>query len=51
LQTVDEKIRAEERRKQALEALFKSLLHNLMTARRRLPGEFIARFEEVFGHE
>jgi type I restriction enzyme S subunit len=41
LQAVDEKIRAEEARRQALEALFKTLLHDLMTARRRLPGEFV----------
>lgn len=44
LQTVDEKIRAEEGRKEALEALFKTLLHDLMTAKRRLPGEFVAQF-------
>ena len=44
LQTVDEKIRAEEGRKEALEALFKTLLHDLMTAKRRLPGEFAAQF-------
>ena len=47
LQAVDEKIRAEEGRKAALEALFKTLLHDLMTARRRLPAEFIARFAEA----
>jgi len=46
LQAVDEKIRAEEGRKQALEALFKTLLHDLMTARRRLPADFVARFAE-----
>ncbi|MGC8904488.1 restriction endonuclease subunit S [Thermus sp.] len=51
LQAVDRKIEAEERRKQALEALFKTLLHDLMTARRRLPGEFIARFAEETCHE
>ncbi|RMD61545.1 restriction endonuclease subunit S, partial [Candidatus Parcubacteria bacterium] len=44
LQAVDEKIRAEEGRKAALEALFQTLLHDLMTARRRLPPEFVARF-------
>jgi type I restriction enzyme S subunit len=44
LQTVDHKLEAEEARKQALEALFKTLLHDLMTARRRLPREFVARF-------
>lgn len=47
LRAVDEKIRAEERRKQALEALFKALLHDLMTARRRLPAEVIAQFAET----
>lgn len=46
LQAVDEKIRAEEQRKQALEALSKTLLHDLMTARRQLPAGFIARFME-----
>ena len=51
LQAVDEKIRAEEGRKQALEALFKTLLHDLMTAKRRLPKEFIAQFNEGDGHE
>jgi len=45
LQTVDRKLEAEEARKQALGALFKTLLHELMTARRRLPREFVARFE------
>ncbi|MGC8875532.1 restriction endonuclease subunit S [Thermus sp.] len=51
LKAVDRKIEAEERRKQALEVLFKTLLHDLMTARRRLPGEFIARFAEETCHE
>lgn len=37
LQAVDEKIRAEEGRKAALEALFKALLHHRMTAQQRLP--------------
>ncbi len=45
LQAVDRKIEAEERREAALEAVFKALLHDLMTARRRLPAEFIQRFE------
>jgi type I restriction enzyme S subunit len=45
LQTVDRKLEAEEARKQALEALFKRLLHDLMTAWRGLPREFVARFE------
>jgi len=46
LQTVDRKIQAEEACKQALEGLFKTLLHNLMTARLRLPQEFVAQFSE-----
>ncbi len=46
LQAVDRKIEAEEARKQALDELFRSLLHHLMTAKIRLPREFIARFEE-----
>jgi type I restriction enzyme S subunit len=46
LQTVDRKIEAEEARRQALETLFKSLLHHLMTAKIRLPADFVARFEE-----
>jgi hypothetical protein len=33
---VDEKIDIEERRKRALETLFKSLLHNLMTGKLRV---------------
>jgi type I restriction enzyme S subunit len=44
LQAVDRKIAAEEARKQALDALFKTLLHELMTARRRLPADFVAHF-------
>ncbi len=44
LQTVDRKIKAEEARKEGLIDLFKSLLHDLMTARRRLPRDFIAKF-------
>lgn len=44
LQAVDRRIQAEEQHKQALETLFKTLLHDLMTAKRRLPGEFVAQF-------
>ena len=44
LRAVDRKIEAEQARRQALEALFRALLHDLMTARRRLPPEFVARF-------
>jgi len=47
LQAVDEKIQAEEKRKEALEALFKALLHYLMTAKIRLPKEFVTQFEGV----
>jgi len=46
LQTVDRKIEAEEARKEALDALFRSLLHHLMTAKIRLPREFVERFVE-----
>ncbi len=41
LDAVDEKIRAEEARREALEALFKTLLHHLMTARVRVPVGFV----------
>jgi type I restriction enzyme S subunit len=41
LQAVDRRIEAEEAYVRALETLFKSLLHELMTARRRLPKEFV----------
>ncbi len=46
LQAVDRRIEVEENRKQALEDLFRSLLHNLMTAKIRLPKEFINRFAQ-----
>jgi len=46
LQTVDRKIEVEEDRKQALEVLFKTLLHHLMTAKTRLPREFVVQFEK-----
>ena len=36
LSTVDNKIEAEENRKKALDELFKSLLHNLMTGKVRV---------------
>ena len=51
LQAVDRKIEAEENRKVALEALFKSLLHNLMTAKRRLPEPFVAQFAQGSSEE
>ena len=45
LQTIDRKIEAEENRKRALEGLFKSLLHHLMTAKVRMPKEVVEQFE------
>ena len=45
LQTVDRKIEAEEARKEALEVLFKTLLHHLMTAKIRLPKDYIEQFK------
>jgi type I restriction enzyme S subunit len=44
LQAVDRKLEAEEARREALEALFKTLLRDLMTARRRLPADYVAQF-------
>lgn len=46
LQAVDAKIAAEEKRKEALRALFKTSLAHLMTARVRLPSAFVASFQE-----
>ncbi|MEJ5251083.1 MAG: restriction endonuclease subunit S [Armatimonadota bacterium] len=46
LRSVDEKIRAEEAYRDALDGLFKTLLHQLMSAQIRLPKAFIAQFEE-----
>ncbi len=45
LQAVDRRIQAEEAYARALGDLFKTLLHELMTARRRLPPAFVAGFE------
>ena len=45
LQAVNRKIEAEENRKRALEGLFKSLLHHLMTAKVRMPKEVVEQFE------
>ena len=44
LQTVNHKIEAEENRKQALDDLFKTLLHHLMTAKIRVPRTMVERF-------
>jgi len=46
LQTVDRKIEAEKNRKQALDDLFKTLLHNLMTAKIRVPRTMVERFAD-----
>lgn len=46
LSKVDQKIEAEENKKQALEQLFKTLLNNLMTGKIRLDKNFIKKFEE-----
>jgi type I restriction enzyme S subunit len=46
LQVVDAKIQAEENRKAALQSLFKSMLHRLMTGKVRLSWEFITRLKE-----
>ncbi len=51
LQAVDEKIRAEKARKAAPEGLFRSLLHHLMSAKIRLPNEFVSKFQENGYHE
>lgn len=45
LQAVDRRIQAEENYARALEALFRTLLHDLMTARRRLPMDVIETVE------
>jgi len=46
LQAVDRKIEAEENRKQALDDLFKTLLHNLMTAKIRVLRTMVERFAD-----
>jgi len=50
LRVVDRRIEAEEAYGRALEALFRTLLHELMTAKRRLPADFIARFQQEEPH-
>lgn len=51
LRAVDEKIRAEEKRKETLETLFKTLLHHLMTAKVRVPPMLVEQFREEKSHE
>ena len=46
LSKIDQKIEAEENKKETLEKLFKSLLNNLMTGKIRLNKNFIKKFEE-----
>jgi len=46
LQAVDARIEAEEKKKTALETLFKTLLHHLMTAKIRLPAGFVKGFNK-----
>jgi len=49
LRTVDKKLQAEEARKQALEALFKSLLNNLMTGKIRVKDVVLLMLEKGKG--
>ena len=49
LQAVDKKLKAEEARKGALEALFKALLHHLMTGNVRVNHVFWPETREVIG--
>lgn len=46
LQAVDRRIAAEEAHERTLDGLFKTLLHELMTGRRRLPRRYLAAFED-----
>ena len=46
LQAVDAKIQAEEQRKAALQSLFRSMLHHLMTGRVRVPLPLVERYKE-----
>ncbi|MGQ9628684.1 MAG: restriction endonuclease subunit S, partial [Anaerolineae bacterium] len=46
LRTVDRKIQAEERRKAALDGLFRTLLHHLMTGKVRVAQWFVNQFKE-----
>ena len=46
LQAVDQRIQAEEAYARALGELFRTLLHQLMSGKRRLPKSFIDQFAE-----
>ena len=43
LKAVDDKIEAERKRAEALEKVFKTLLNDLMTAKRRIPKELVGK--------
>jgi len=47
LHTVDKKVIAEKNRRQTLDVLFKTLLHNLMTGKVRVPDVELAEIREV----
>ena len=47
LRTVDRKLEAEEQRKAALDSLFRTLLHHLMTGKVQVAQPFVEQFEEV----
>ena len=51
LRAMDRKIQAEERRKAALDALFKTLLQQLMTGKVRVAPGFVQQFNREFSHE
>ncbi|WP_051654669.1 restriction endonuclease subunit S [Persephonella sp. IF05-L8] len=51
LSKIDQKIEAEENKKEALEKLFKSLLNNLMTGKIRINKSFTGKFERKEIHQ
>ena len=51
LSKIDQKIEAEENKKEALEKLFKSLLNNLMTGKIRINKSFTRKFERKEIHQ
>jgi len=48
---VDRRTAAEEAWVRAVEGLFRSLLHDLMSGRRRVPKQAVAQFEEESNNE